>query len=253
MNVELESVCKSYGEELVLDSIDLSIEEGNIVALLGRNGAGKTTLINCIMDIVAPDSGSITIDGSAMEEEGDRLKVDIGIMSEDNPLVTEFNGRTYLEWSARLYGLSTDVARERYESMMDLLFEDDEALDKPISSYSTGMKKKIAYTACLLHNPTLLILDEPFSGLDPIAANQMVKLLKEYASPNRSIFIASHDLTYVQKLATHILVLDEHEIKFRGSIEEFTSEGKEQLDDVLIEILSPSEFNLETVNWIKEQ
>jgi len=251
MKVDIQKVTKSYGEEVVLQDISLALEKGQIVALLGRNGAGKTTLINSMMDFISIDSGTIQFDGETMEENSEEIKAQIGLLSEDNPLVNEFNGRTYLQWSARLYGMEKGQAEERYESLIVFLFEDDEVLDKPISDYSTGMKKKLSLISCLIHKPSLLILDEPFSGLDPLAANQIVELLKKYSSSERTIFITSHDLTYVQQAATHITVLDQQEIRYSGTKEAFTKEGRERLDDALVELLQPEQQDFESVDWLE--
>ena len=251
MNVELQNVTKSYGDEVVLREISLSFSKGQIVALLGRNGAGKTTLINSMMDFISIDSGTIQFDGQVMDENPEEIKNHIGLLSEDNPLINEFNGKTYLEWSARLYRLDHELAQQRYQSLTEVLFEDDEVLDKPISQYSTGMKKKLSLISCLIHKPSLLILDEPFSGLDPLAANQIVDLLKKYSSDRRTIFITSHDLTYVQQAATHIAVLDRQAIRFSGTKKAFTKEGRDRLDDALVELLQPEEQNLESVDWLE--
>lgn len=251
MEVIISNLNKGYSGQEVLQDLSLQISNGNITCLLGKNGAGKTTMINCMMEMVEPDSGTIQFDELNMKTHGVQIKKRIGIMGEDNPLIEEFTGKTYLEWIASLYKLNSNDFKDRMKSLTEYFFDDTKVLKKSIASYSTGMKKKIGFIASVMHLPDLLILDEPFSGLDPVAANQMVTFLEQYSSPERSIFLASHDLSYIEKLATHIAVLDSGKILFNDTIQSFTSEGKSQLDEALIEIIAPKTTTLENLNWIK--
>jgi ABC-type multidrug transport system ATPase subunit len=119
-----------------------------------------------------------------------------------------------------------------------------------MGKFSTGMKKKIAFCAAVIHTPSILILDEPFSGLDPLVANQMVQFLQKYKREDRTILISSHDLTYVEKIATHIGVLDNKELVFNSSIKDFTENGENHLDAALLSILKPNDSQLDNLDWI---
>lgn len=140
--------------------------------------------------------------------------------------------------------------KKRINDLFTYFFEDDSDLKKNIAKYSTGMKKKIAFCASVIHTPDILILDEPFSGLDPLVANQMIHFIKKYQSPDRIIFISSHDLSYVERISTHIGVLDNHSLVYNDTIDSFTENGTNKLDSALLRIIKPNESVIEKIDWL---
>ncbi|MBV2247456.1 MAG: ABC transporter ATP-binding protein [Lentimicrobium sp.] len=248
--IEIHHLSKSFGKHKVLDDISLKIEQGSVYALLGKNGAGKTTLINIIVDLVQPDSGTILINNQPHHSLSRNDKANIGQVGEDLALIEEFSGYEFLSFIGKIYKIPPGILEKRLHDLFDYFFEDVADLKKGISTYSTGMKKKIAFCATVLHTPDILILDEPFSGLDPLVANQMIAFLKMYSTKDRTIFISSHDLNYVEKIATHIGVLDKAHLQFDATLESFTQHGQNALDRALLKILNPNETDVKTIDWL---
>ncbi len=160
------------------------------------------------------DRGTIEIQGKKYNELTEADKQKLGVAMDNIALIEEISGLDYLRFVGRIYKLPKDVLEKRIQDLFHYFFENESDLDKNIGKYFTGMKKKIAFCAAVIHTLEILILDEPFSGLDPLVANQMVIFIKKYQRLDRTIFISSHDLTYVQKVATRIGVLDKTELIF---------------------------------------
>ncbi|MEW5842849.1 MAG: ABC transporter ATP-binding protein [Bacteroidota bacterium] len=235
----------------VLDNLDLTLTSGKTYGLLGKNGAGKSTLINILTEFVQKDSGLIQFDGIDIgKNEVISLKKEIGLVSEENSLIEEFSGNEYLDFVGNLYKIPKTELYHRIKSLSEYFFEDLHDLDKYISKYSTGMKKKLEICAAVLHKPNFLILDEPFAGLDIVAVNQLLDFLKKYQNGKRIILISGHSLNYIDKIVIHILVLKEGKIIFDGSIEEFTSNGKESIDKSLFEKLGVVSQKMEGIEWV---
>ena len=248
--IRIVNLSKSFNKTEALKNINLNIEPHDIFCLLGKNGAGKTTLISCILDLLEIDNGQIEILGKHHDELKDTDKKRIGVALDNLALIEEISGLDYLRFVGRIYQLPNDILETRIKDLFRYFFENEGDLDKNIGKYSTGMKKKIAFCAAVLHTPEILILDEPFSGLDPLVANQMVLFIKKYRREDRMIFISSHDLTYVQKIATRIGVLDNADLVFNSTLDEFTKSGADALDSALLKILQPNESELENISWI---
>lgn len=250
MNLIVQKLHKSYGKQLVLNQISITLEGGKCYGLLGKNGAGKTTLLNCLINLVRPDEGIVKYDNLSFSKNKNEIKKKLGIISEDNPLILEFSARQYLRFIGHLYGISQPELDERIVSLFEFFFDNPEDLTKSLEGYSTGMKKKLAICAAVLHKPQVLILDEPFTGLDPIAAQQIIKFLKAYRRQDRVIIISAHELSYIQKVTDHILVLNKQKIVFEGSTQEFASNGYGLIDKALFDILVPQDKNMADIDWI---
>jgi ABC-type multidrug transport system ATPase subunit len=249
MEIKIQELHKAFGGNEILQGVDLQIVPGDICCLLGKNGAGKTTLINLLLQLLEPQRGRISYDGLIYGHLPLEVKQRIGVLGDNNPLIEELTALQYLRLSGKLYKVP---ARELEKRIADLLeyFFDEEVATKRLSAFSTGMKKKIGLCAAVLHTPDLLILDEPFSGLDPLAAQQTLDFIKSYRKDNRSIFLSSHDLSYVEKIATRIVVLHEGQIRYDGSPEDFRNEGDYNIDSALLDILKGSEVNQKVIEWI---
>ncbi|GAB1404446.1 MAG: ABC transporter ATP-binding protein [Lentimicrobiaceae bacterium] len=248
--IEIQQLHKSFDKEIVLYGINLTIRKGSIYTLLGRNGAGKTTLIDLVLDLIQPDSGKIYINQRPHHTLSRAEKSSIGVVGENLALIEEFSGYDFLKFVGRIYKLPSDIITRRLHDLFNYFFEDTDHLKKSISTYSTGMKKKVAFCAAVMHTPEILILDEPFSGLDPLAATQMIEFLKLYASKERTLFISSHDLNYVEKIATHIGVLENGNLLFNDTLESFTKNGQSAIDRALLNLLKPGVKDIKTIDWI---
>ena len=155
-----------------------------------------------------------------------------------------------MNFIGKIYELPKDVLSKRINDLINFFYENGSELKKNIKGYSTGMKKKLAFCAAIIHTPEILILDEPFSGLDPFVANQMVLFLKKYQREDRVILVSSHDLNYVEKIATHIGVLDNKNLQFNASLQEFTENGVNELDSALLKVIQPNNSELENIDWL---
>jgi ABC-2 type transport system ATP-binding protein len=248
--ITINNLKKSYKKQVVLNNINLTIQPGTIYGLLGKNGVGKTTLINVMLDLIPVDEGSITLNETNSTALTSKDKLNIGVVLDDLALIEEFNAYDYLKFVGNIYNIPTSELAHRIKGLFSFFYEDLTVLKKSISSYSTGMKKKLAFCAAVIHTPSILILDEPFSGLDPLVANQMLEFIKAYAKDDRVIFLSSHDLSYVEKIATHLGVIDEQELVYNASIKEFTENGIQSLDQALLKVLKPNNVELEKLEWI---
>ncbi|WP_299823888.1 ABC transporter ATP-binding protein [uncultured Pontibacter sp.] len=251
MSIEINGLTKAFGKKQVLQDLNITIEKGQCYCLLGKNGVGKSTFLNCILDLIQPDSGTISLFEQDYHKNPIEVKQNLGALCEDNPLIEEFTGLEYLNFVAKLYKLSKEEAEERITSLTNYFFTDRESLHKNIAGYSTGMKKKVGIAAAILHKPSILVLDEPFTGLDPIAAQLLVNLIRNYSTPNRVVLISSHDLNYVEKVATHIGVLNDGQLMYNGSVQEFTMNGENLIDQALFQLLLPHHTTTETnIDWM---
>lgn len=249
MELVISDLRKSYHQKTVLDSLNLAFQGGDVIGLLGKNGSGKTTLLNCLIDLIAPDSGQFFFNGE--ELTGDRLpfKAELGIVSDVIPPVPEFSGMDYLRFMGLIHRLDEVTFKKRSTDLTDFFFDDPDVLKKKISQYSTGMIKKISLCGSILNIPSVLILDEPFAGLDPVAVRQLISFLQTYRRADRIILIASHDLSYIEEIASRILVLDDTQIKFDGALAEFTVHGTKVISEALFEFLAPKTGQT-TFDWI---
>lgn len=224
MIIKIKNLTKKYKTKIVLDNINLTLLQGKTYGLLGKNGAGKSTLLNILTGFVQKDTGSIILDEVDMDNKKQvlDLKKNIGFLSEKNSLIEEFSGKEYLDFVGKLYKIPINELNYRINGLSKYFFDDINDMNMVISKYSTGMKKKLEFCASVLHKPCFLILDEPFSGLDFIAARKLVNFLKKYQNDNRIILIAGQNLDYIDKIVTDIILLEKGKIIFEGSFEKFT-------------------------------
>lgn len=248
--LEIKELLKSYGNISVLQDISLQLKPGNILGLLGKNGAGKTTLIHLIVDLVRAEEGSILVFGKdhrSIEVEDKRR---IGLLGEELALTEELSAIEFLSFSGKLYGLSAVELNNRTRDLLTFFFPEKADWKRAVGHFSTGMKKKLAFCAAVLHRPDLLLLDEPFAGLDPLMARQMSMFISQYQNGARCILISSHDLAYVAQLATHIAVLDKSRICFDDSLQAFTQNGGSKLDEALFKALQAETPEMPKMEWL---
>jgi len=254
--IEIEGVIKSFSGKIVLNNICLTVNKGQSFCILGPNGAGKSTLINLLLGIFKPDKGVIRINGLQYGRLSidNKIKQIIGGFGDESKLIDEFTGYDYLQFVSYLYNIERSIQRSRIENVTNFFFDDISSLNRKITTYSTGMRKKLEICASILHLPLILILDEPFSGLDILSAEKLTQFIKTYISvnSNRLVFFSSHDLYYVNKAATHIGVLNKGEIIFSNSIENFKnntdSVGQSLLDTLQIK----ADSFTDSLSWIQE-
>ncbi|WP_138432191.1 ABC transporter ATP-binding protein [Fodinibius saliphilus] len=237
MILEVRDIKKSFGTTKVLDGINLSIQEGECYCLIGRNGAGKSTLIHIIIDLLETDRGVVKLFGSKYSDSSQLIKSNIGVLPEFNPVINEFTGIDYLRYVGMIYELPKKLMKKRIRILSNYFFEDSTNLKKKIGQYSKGMKIKIGICAAVIHKPKFLVLDEPFENLDPLASNNLATFISDYRKQGNALLVSSHEINYVQKIATHLGILETHKLIYSGSLEKILNENEKKFDDQVSSML----------------
>jgi len=231
--LEVQNLTKSYGSKVAVDDLSFTVHDGDIFGFIGSNGAGKTTTIKAIAGIHSFNSGEILINGLSIRTQPLECKKIMAYIP-DNPDIYEFmTGQRYINFVANIFGVSQKRRLRLTKKYSDGL-ELTDALASPISSYSHGMKQKLTLIAALVHQPKLLLLDEPFVGLDPRAAYTLKEYMHELTALGSAIFFSSHGLEVVQKLCNRIAIIQNGRLVECGETEEIT--GKKSLEDVFLEL-----------------
>ncbi len=224
---------KSYGTKKAVDDLNLEINEGEIYAFIGHNGAGKTTTIKACCGILQIEEGDIIIDGLSVKDNALEVKKRIAYIP-DNPDLYEFmTGTAYLNFIADVFGIS-DADRLTLIPKYADIFEITGNLGQNISSYSHGMKQKLAIISALIHNPKLIIMDEPFVGLDPKASHQLKEIMHEMCSNGAAIFFSTHVLDVAEKLCDKVAIIKDGHLVICGSMNDV--KGNTSLEDVFLEL-----------------
>lgn len=232
--LKIEHLTKSFGNKKAVDDLSLHIRPGEIYGFIGHNGAGKTTTLKSCAGILQFDSGEIYINEKSIKQDPLGCKKDIAYIP-DNPDIYEFmSGIQYLNFIADIYKTEKSKREERIGKYSDL-FELTSDLAQPVSSYSHGMKQKLALISAFIHEPKLLIMDEPFVGLDPKAAFTVKELMKELCSNGGAIFFSTHVLEVAEKLCDSIAIIKSGKLIVSGPTAEV--KGNESLEDVFLELV----------------
>ena len=229
--LQINNLSRSFGSVQAVDDLSFTTNPGEIFALLGPNGAGKTTTIKLVLGMLRPDNGRIFFkDKEINHSEDNSYKARIGYVPENCALYENLTGLEYLEFISNLHHLDPHKAVSRASRMLDLVDLSDKA-NSQIRDYSKGMKQKILIISALLHNPELVILDEPFSGLDANAVLLFKELLREQAHQGRTVIFCSHVLEVVERLVDRLLIIDDGKARISGTpVEIIRQTGHETLD-----------------------
>lgn len=234
--LEIKNLTKQYkGGKKAVKDLSITIEAGDIYGFIGHNGAGKTTTIKCVAGIIDFDEGEIKIDGHSIKEEAKRCKSMIAYIPDNPDLYEHLTGIQYLNFIADIFMVSAEERKERIGRYADA-FEITENLGDLISSYSHGMKQKVAVISALIHEPKLMILDEPFVGLDPKAAFTLKNVMHELCERGGAIFFSTHVLDVAEKLCNKVAIIRNGELMAAGNTSELT--GGQSLESVFMEVLS---------------
>ncbi len=229
----IKNLTKIYGEKRAVDDLSLHIAPGEIYGFIGHNGAGKTTTLKSVVGILQFDEGEILIDGKSVKEQPIACKQEIAYIP-DNPDLYEFmTGIKYLNFIADIFGVSPADRQERIHKYADL-FELTQDLAQPIAAYSHGMKQKLAIIAAWIHQPKLIIMDEPFVGLDPKASHLLKQMMRETCDEGSAIFFSTHVLEVAEKLCDKVAIIKGGRLIRFGTMEEV--KGDDSLEEVFLEL-----------------
>ena len=231
--LKIENLTKTYGEKRAVDNLSIHIKSGEIYGFIGHNGAGKTTTIKAACGILKFDKGEIYIDGVNFKQNPIECKSKIAYIP-DNPDLYEFmTGIGFLNFTADIFGVSASERQERIKKYGDA-FEITDDLAQPISAYSHGMKQKLSVISALIHNPKLIIMDEPFVGLDPKASHLLKEIMRSMCNNGSAIFFSTHVLEVAEKLCDKVAIIKGGRLIKSGTMEEV--KGDTSLENVFLEL-----------------
>ena len=231
--LRIENLTKTYGEKRAVDNLSLHIAPGEIYGFIGHNGAGKTTTLKAVVGILQFDKGEVFIKGESIRKNPLACKQKIAYIP-DNPDLYEFmTGIKFLNFIADIFGVPEEKRQERIRKYADL-FEMTENLAQPIASYSHGMKQKLAIISAWIHEPKLIIMDEPFVGLDPKAAHILKQMMRVICDEGGAIFFSTHVLEVAEKLCDKVAIIRNGQLIQSGTMQEV--KGDDSLEEVFLEL-----------------
>ena len=231
--LKIEHLTKTYGEKKAVDDLSLHIAPGEIYGFIGHNGAGKTTTLKSVVGILQFDAGEITIGGVSIRRNPLACKKMIAYIPDNPDLYDYMTGIKYLNFIADIFGVPAETRQERIRKYADL-FELTDDLAQPIAAYSHGMKQKLAIIAAWMHDPKLIIMDEPFVGLDPKASHLLKGMMREICDQGGAIFFSTHVLEVAEKLCDKVAIIKSGKLIRSGTMEEV--KGDDSLEEVFLEL-----------------
>lgn len=256
--IETQSLTRRFGELEAVREVNLQVEAGQFFGFLGPNGAGKSTTIKMLTGLLEATAGQIRILGLDLAAEPIAVKSQIGVVPEGLALFDRLTGPEYLNFAGRMYGLDRATAAERAQELLEFM----SLADRPrtlIVDYSHGMKKKLAMAAAVIHGPKVLFLDEPFEGVDAIAAGTLKAMLNRMIHRGATIFLTSHVLEIVERLCSHVAIIARGELVAQGSIDELRSgvearqDGgqKASLEQIFLDIVGGERAPAPELSWLE--
>lgn len=253
-----EKLTRRFGELTAVESIDLRVEPGQFFGFLGPNGAGKSTTIKMLTGLLAPSSGRMQILGLDFAAQSREVKRQIGVVPEGMGLFERLTGAEYLDFVGRMYGLDRRTTAQRTAELLDFM----QLADRPktlVADYSHGMQKKLALAAAVIHRPKILFLDEPFEGVDALAAGALKHLLARMTENGVTIFLTSHVLEIVERLCSHVAIIHKGRLVAQGSLAELRSGiaggegGTVTLEQIFLSVVGRDgsvQPQLEELSWL---
>ena len=231
--LSIEHLTKTYGEKRAVDDLSLTIRAGEIYGFIGHNGAGKTTTLKSVVGILAFDKGIITVNGSSVVSDPLAVKREIAYIPDNPELYGYMTGIKYLNFIADIFRVPSDLRQERIRKYADLLGLTPD-LAQPIAAYSHGMKQKLAVISAWIHEPKLIVMDEPFVGLDPKAAHTLKEMMRQLCDAGGAIFFSTHVLEVAEKLCDKVAIIKNGKLIRSGTMDEVR--GDESLEEVFLEL-----------------
>lgn len=238
--IEIKNLSKKYGnnKDFSLKETTLTIDSGKIVGFIGHNGAGKSTTIKAITGIITPTTGDVLLNGYSILTDDLNAKKQFGYVSDTPDIFLKLTGFQYLNFMANVYGVDKQTTNERIKTLSEEYLMHDK-LNDLIDSYSHGMRQKIVVMGALIHEPSIFILDEPLTGLDPQASRLLKDSMKDHVAKGNTVFFSTHVLEVAEKLCDEIVIINEGQVIYQGSLEELKEQYKEMdsLEDIFFAVV----------------
>ncbi|HBW19733.1 MAG: ABC transporter ATP-binding protein [Streptosporangiaceae bacterium] len=245
--IELSGLRKSFGAKQAVAGIDLEIAAGSLAGLVGPNGAGKTTTLSMTTGLLRPDAGRVVISGLDVWADPAAAKAVIGVVTSEARLFERLSGAEMLEYAGRLRDLPAGEARSRAAQLLDVLDLTADAR-RLVADYSTGMRKKAALGCALIHNPSVLFLDEPLEGVDPVSADVIRRLLTRFAGSGSTVLFSSHVMELVEQVCDHVSIIDKGQIVATGTTDQVR--GGKTLQQAFIDLVGRRAGDEEGLSWL---
>lgn len=256
-----EGLTRRFGDLVAVDNVNLRVDAGQFFGFLGPNGAGKSTMIKMLTGLLAPSSGNARILDLDLTEHSVEVKASIGVVPEGLALFGRLTASEYLNFVGRMYGLDRATTAQRTQELLEFM----QLADRPkalITDFSHGMQKKLAMAAAVIHGPKILFLDEPFEGVDAIAAGTLKAMLQRMIARGATIFLTSHVLEIVERLCSHVAIISKGKLVAQGSLEELRAgiearqgaaaspDGKLTLEQIFLDIVGGSRETGRELTWL---
>lgn len=241
---------KRFDEKTAVDHLDLTVPVGSWFGVVGPNGAGKTTTIRMMVGLLQPDSGSVRVCGHDVWPDPTTVKKLVGVLPDDLRLFERLSGEELLLYVGLLRRFDREVVLQRSGELLNLLGLDRAANDL-VADYSTGMRKKIALAAALIHSPKVLILDEPFESVDPVSSKVIVEVLHHYRTGGGTIVFSSHVMDTVERLCDHVAIVADGRVARSGTIASLTQKSMVRLEDVFVDAVGATAIaSTDGLDWL---
>ena len=231
--LKIENITKIYGEKRAVDGLSLHIKKGEVYGFIGHNGAGKTTTLKAVCGILQFEEGEIFVDGVSVKQDPIACKKKVAYIPDNPDLYGFMTGIQYLGFVADVFGMDTGVRKEKIQKYADA-FELTPALAQPISTYSHGMRQKLALISAFMHDPMLIVMDEPFVGLDPKASHTLKEMMRAVCDKGGAIFFSTHVLDVAEKLCDKVAIIKDGKLIKEGTMDEV--KGDTSLENVFLEL-----------------
>ncbi|MDY6959674.1 MAG: heme ABC exporter ATP-binding protein CcmA [Halobacteriota archaeon] len=233
--IEIRDVTKKFGTNTVLDGVSLQIQKGDSFALIGPNGAGKTTLVRILSTLSNPNSGTIIINGFDINEDQENVRGQIGVISHNTFLYEDLTAQENLEFYAELYSIGKEEGQEKIDQLLRKVNLRLRAHDI-VGTFSRGMKQRLAIARMVLHDPNILILDEPSTGLDVKSRNIFYEIVKDLHSTGKTVLLATHDLKELEILCDKLAIMNGGKILLSGEVEKIKEEQGKSLENIFMDL-----------------
>lgn len=222
--VSIRGLFKRFGDKIAVNGLSLDIPVGSFYGLVGPNGAGKTTTLNMVTGLLMPDAGAITVFGTGVWAELNRVKRELGVMPQPDQIFDRLTGLQLLVYAGMLRGMKREETVARANDLL-AAFDLAQAANTMVAEYSAGMTKKICLACAMIHSPRVLVLDEPFESVDPVSSANLKDILLEYAETGGTVIISSHVMALVERMCSHVAVINHGQVCAAGTVDEVAAGG----------------------------